>query len=115
MRSTWPIFVTDPGTFQENINVFFEYSKLWKLKLNPNKTEMIVFGVSNTKNFEFKLGGNKKTSVMSLNILALSSQNIARFLKAIRHKITPKSAAAFVQMYFKTIFKYHKIFNFTYI
>ena len=53
------IFATDTGTVQENINVFFEYSKLWKLNVSLNKTKILVFGVRNTMLFEFKLGDNK--------------------------------------------------------
>ena len=50
------IFATDPATFQENINPFFEYSERWRLNVNLNKTKTLVFGVRNTMNFEFKLG-----------------------------------------------------------
>ena len=53
------IFATDPVTFQENINAFFEYSEYWRLNINLNKTKIFVFGVRNTINFGFKLGDDK--------------------------------------------------------
>ena len=53
------IFGTDPDSFQENINIFFEYSRQWKLNVNLNKTKILIFGIRNTDNLEFKLGDNK--------------------------------------------------------
>ena len=50
------IFGTDPKSFQENINVFFEYSRLWKLNINLSKSKVLICGIRNTNNFEFKLG-----------------------------------------------------------
>ena len=50
------IFATEPATFQENVNAFFEYSERWRLNVNLNKTKILVLDVRNTKNFEFKLG-----------------------------------------------------------
>ena len=33
------IFGTDPKSFQENNNVFFDYSRLWKLNVNLSKSK----------------------------------------------------------------------------
>ena len=39
------VFGTDPESFQNNINAFYEYSKLWKLNVNLDKTKILIFGV----------------------------------------------------------------------
>ena len=51
------IFATHLATFQENINAFFENSEHWRLNVNLNTTKILVFGVRNTMNFEFKFRG----------------------------------------------------------
>ena len=33
----------DPESFQENINIFYEYSRLWNLNVNLNKTKILIF------------------------------------------------------------------------
>ena len=35
-------FATDPATFQRNLNVFLEYTKLWKLDVNYLKTKVMI-------------------------------------------------------------------------
>ena len=50
------IFGTDAENFQNNLNVFFEYTQQWKLNINYHKTKVLIFGARNTANFEFKLG-----------------------------------------------------------
>ena len=50
------VFGTDPESFQENINIFYEYSRLWNLNVNLNKRKILIFGMRNTRNCEFKLG-----------------------------------------------------------
>ena len=51
------IFGTDEVSFQNNLNAFFEYSKIWKLDINFDKTK-ILFGTRNNDRFNFKLGEN---------------------------------------------------------
>ena len=50
--------VLHPVTFQRNLNVFLEYSKLWRLDINYMKTKVVFFGFHNLDNFKFKLDGN---------------------------------------------------------
>ena len=52
------IFGTDAETLQNNINIFYEYSQQWQLNVNFNKTKVMVFGLRNTDNLEFKIGNN---------------------------------------------------------
>ena len=42
--------------FQNNLDLFFEYSELWHLTLI---TKIMIFGTQQDKYFDFNLGGNK--------------------------------------------------------
>ena len=52
------VFGTDADLFQHNLNVFYDYTQQWKLNINFRKTKILIFGVRNTNNFQFKLGNN---------------------------------------------------------
>ena len=54
-------------------NMFYEYSELWDLSINFDKTKIIIFGTRQDQGFNFNLGGHqiKLTSVLTLNILVL--------------------------------------------
>ena len=43
---------------QNTLDMFNEYCKSWKLKVNINKTKVIVFGAIKTDNMVFRLGDN---------------------------------------------------------
>ena len=77
------IFETDPATFQENINAFSEYSERWRLNVNLNKTKILVFGVKNTMNFEFKLGDDKIDICDDFKYLGTVFTKHRTFFKAI--------------------------------
>ena len=83
------IFATDPATFQENINTFFEYSERWRLNVNPNKTKILVSGVRNTMNFEFKLGDDKidKCDDFKYRYRGTVFTKHRTFFKAIKHNV----------------------------
>ena len=82
------IFATDPATFQENINAFFEYSKRWKLNVNLNKTKILVFCVRNTMNFE--LGDNKTGIYDDFKYLGTVFTKHHTYFKAIKHNVDHK-------------------------
>ena len=48
------IFGTDEVSFQYNLNVFYEYSKAWKLDINFDKTKIMIFGTRNEEKYNFK-------------------------------------------------------------
>ena len=89
IQTNWKtIFVTEPATFQENINVFFEYSKRWRLNVNLKQTKKIlVFGVRNTMNFEFKLGDNKTDICNDYKYIGTVFTKHRTFFKAIEHNV----------------------------
>ena len=52
------LFGTDLQSLQNSLNIFSEYCKLWKLNVNYNKTKIMIFGMRNTNNLQFKIGGH---------------------------------------------------------
>ena len=52
------IFGMDAQSFQDNLDAFYDYSVLWHLNINYTKTKIMIFGLRNCNNLEFKLGGN---------------------------------------------------------
>ena len=42
---------TDEKQFQDNLNLFFEYTKIWKLDVNFDKTKVMIFGTRNDDRF----------------------------------------------------------------
>ena len=50
------IFGTNAKDFQKNLDTFYDYTNLWKLKINYEKTKIMIFGIRNLDVFQFKLG-----------------------------------------------------------
>ena len=81
------IFGTDPKSFQENINVFFEYSRLWKLNINLSKSKVLIFGIRNTNNFEFKLEDDTIDICDEFKYLGAVFTKHRTFFKAIKDNV----------------------------
>ena len=47
------IFGTDETEFQNNLNAFYEYSNMWRLDINYDKTKILIFGTHNDNRFDF--------------------------------------------------------------
>ena len=100
------IFGTDPKSFKKNINVFFGYSRLWKLNVNLSKSKVLIFGIRNTNNFEFKLGDDTIDICDELKYLGAVFTNHRTIFKAIKHNaITRKKA---LHLLYKRINNLHR-------
>ena len=53
------VFGTDEKEFQNNLDMFYEYSELWHLSVNFDKTKIMIFGTRLDQRFNFNLGGHK--------------------------------------------------------
>ena len=53
------VFGTDEKEFQKNLDMFFEYSELWHLNINYDKSKIIIFGTRRDKHFDFHFGGHQ--------------------------------------------------------
>ena len=52
------VFGTVKKDFQNNLNMFYEYSELWHLSINFDKTKVMIFDTRQEQRFEFSLGGH---------------------------------------------------------
>ena len=50
---------TNEKEFQNNQVTFYEYSELWHLSINFDKTKIMIFGTRQDQRFNFYLGGHK--------------------------------------------------------
>ena len=53
------VFGTDKKEFQNNLDMFYEYSELWHLSINFDKIKIMIFGTRQDQRFNFNLGGHK--------------------------------------------------------
>lgn len=79
------ILATDEKSFQHSLNIFHDYSKLWKLDINYDKTKILVFGTRNDDRFDFKIGENKISICKEFKYLGVVITKNRSFSKAIKH------------------------------
>ena len=81
------VFGTDPRSFQDNLNAFYEYTQVWKLNINFTKTKVVIFGARNVQNFQFTLGQNILSICKEFKYLGVIFTNTRTFYKAIKHNV----------------------------
>ena len=47
------------GTYEKNLDVVYEYAKMWKLDINYDKTEILIFGTRYEDRFCLKMSESK--------------------------------------------------------
>ena len=78
------IFGTNPESFQDNLNRFYEYCQLWKLRINYNKLKIMVFGMRNTDNLHFKIGDHDISICSEFKYLGVTFSQSRSFFKTIK-------------------------------
>ena len=90
------IFGTDAVAFQESLNHFYEYTRIWKLNINYTKTKIMIFGIRNVEQFQFRLG----TSVISIcdefKYLGVVFSKSRSFYKAMKHNVEHAKKALYL-------------------
>ena len=99
------VFGTDADSFQHNLNVFYDYTQQWKPNINFRKTKILIFGVRNTNNFQFKLGNNTIDICDELKYLGVVFTKHRSFFKAIKHNTVQAKKA--LQLMYKRINNLH--------
>ena len=79
------IFAMDPASFQRNLNVFIDYTRLWKLSVNYSKTKIMIFGYCNMNNFRFQMDRNILEITDSFKYLGVFVSKTQTFYKARKH------------------------------
>ena len=81
------IFGTDPHSFQDNLNIFYEYCQLWKLNINYNKTKIMISGIRNTNNLHFTIGGHDISICSEFKYRGVIFSKSRSFFKTIKHNV----------------------------
>jgi hypothetical protein len=88
------IIVSDnPVDFQNSLNIFYRYCNDWHLKVNINKTKVVVFGARQTQNYNFMLGDETIVSTDQYHYLGVTFANNGSFLRARKHVVEQATKA----------------------
>lgn len=80
------IFSVDETSFQKNLNKFYEYTKMWHLDINYDKTKILIFGTGSDDRFDFKMGINKISVCKEFKYLGVFFLTKSRsFCRAKKH------------------------------
>ena len=75
----------DQNDFQTCLNSFLDYCDFWMLKVNFNKTKIIIFGARNIDKFSFRMGINDIEIIKEYKYLGVVFSSTGSFLNARKH------------------------------
>lgn len=78
------------------LNNFNDYCKNWHLKVNINKTKIVIFGARQTGNFRFNLGDENIEISDSYHYLGVTFSSNGSFLKARKHVVQQATKAMYL-------------------
>ena len=81
--------------------MFFEYSEIWHLNINYDKTKIIIFGTRRDQNFDFHLGGHQIDICTDLKYLGVIFSKNRHFYQARKHNV--KQARKAMHVLYKRI------------
>ena len=79
------ILVSDPDSFQKCLDDFNDYCNDWKLKINVNKSKVLIFGCRNYNAFSFRIGNQNLKIIDSYKYLRIYVTKNGSFLNARKH------------------------------
>ena len=80
---------------QTQLNSFNDYCKKWNLKVNVDKTKIIIFGSRNAGNLEFKYNDRVIDIVNEFKYLGIMFSRSGSFLKAKQKQVTKANKAIY--------------------
>ena len=87
-------FGTDEKVFQNNLDMFYEYSELWHLSVNFDKTKInMIFGTRQDQRFNFNLGGHKIDICTDFKYLGVIFSRNRYFHQTKKHNVDPARKA----------------------
>ena len=67
--------------------MFYEYSELWNLSVNFDKTKIMIFGTRQDQRFNFNLGGHKIDICTDFKYLGFIFSRNRHFHQAKKHNV----------------------------
>ena len=94
------VLISDNETdLQNTLNIFFEYCETWKLKVNIDKTKIIIFGAKKTNHLEFRLGNAIIEIVERYKYLGVFFSNSRSFINCRKHVVAQAKKAMHLLFY----------------
>ena len=86
------VFATDEKEFQNNLDTFYEYtfyeySELWRLSINFNKTKIMIIGTRQDQRFNFNIGGHKIGNCTDFKYLGVIFSRNRHFHQTKKHNV----------------------------
>ena len=82
------VFGKDDKEFQNNLDMFYECSKLWHFPINIDKTQIMIFGTRQDQRFNFNLGGRHTFDVCTdLKYLGVIFSRNRNFHQTKKHNV----------------------------
>ena len=79
------IISNNAENFQKCLNEFHDYCQMWKLNVNYNKIEIVIFHSRNNRVFEFKMGNHSIQITDRYKYLGTVFSKSGSFLNARKH------------------------------
>ena len=70
---------------QNSLDAFYDYCERWKLKINMNKTKVVIFGARKTDSYRFTLGNDEVEISDRYKYLGIFFSKSRSFLNARKH------------------------------
>ena len=86
---------------EDTLDKFFDYCQTWKLRVNINKTKVLIFGARRTNSYSFHLGDNVIEITDKYKYLGIYFSQSRSFLNARKH-IVEQAKKAMHLLYCRT-------------
>ena len=84
------------SSFQTSLDNFYSYCQTWKLKINFDKTKVIIFGARNPGRYVFKINGKQIECVKEYKYLGTYFSSSGSFLKCRKHIVEQANKAMYL-------------------
>ena len=95
------ILASNENDLQYTLDKFFDYCQTWKLRVNINKTKVLIFGARRTNSYSFHLGDNVIEITDKYKYLGIYFSQSRSFLNARKH-IVEQAKKAMHLLYCRT-------------
>ncbi|MEW8548622.1 MAG: reverse transcriptase family protein [Candidatus Thiodiazotropha sp.] len=90
------ILATNENDLQYSLDRFHDYCRMWKLKINTDKTKILIFGARNTSSFHFTIGDEVVEITDKYKYLGVYFSQSRSFLNARKHIVEQSRKAMYL-------------------
>ena len=93
---TIQLFLVQIRNNQNNLDMLYEYSELWHLSINFDKTKIMIFGTRQDQSFNFNLGGQRIDICTDIKYLGVIFSRNRHFHLTKKHNVEHARKAMYV-------------------